>query len=382
MTALVHVGAGIGRDNAESTGWLKPLRSWPEAAAQLLASEPAVVRVLVAQARGSVPRDAGICMLVSATRLLGTVGGGQLEWQAVAAARELLAQGREAASLQHFTLATDLGQCCGGVVDVWMECFTLASRTLLHKAHAASLRGAAVWRSALEGATVAHEVVLDSSQRPEVAQLLAAERSAAIPQLSVEPDGRITLLERLDEMLPALWIFGAGHVGQALARIAVELPVCLTWIDPRQELLPRPLPARVRVLQVADPAETVAAAPPGTFFVVLTHSHSLDYQLCREILRRADQAWVGVIGSKSKAARFRSRLLREGFDPATVAQLVCPMGLPNIKSKWPSVIAVSVATQLLASMNPSDAPNASGERPADCGRSECATCQPVTGVSA
>jgi xanthine dehydrogenase accessory factor len=362
--------------------WLKPLRSWPGAAVQLLATEGAVVRVVVAQARGSVPRDAGICMLVGAKRLLGTIGGGQLEWQAVAAARELLGRGGEAASLEHFTLATDLGQCCGGVVDVWMECYTAASQAMLGRAQAASERGAAIWRSALAGSTIEHEVVVETSQRPEAARLLAIERSAAFPQLSVEPDGRVTLLERLDEVLPALWIYGAGHVGQALARIAADLPVRLTWIDPRQELLPRPLPGEVSVLQVADPAGTVPSAPAGTYFVVLTHSHTLDYQLCREILRRADQAWVGVIGSRSKAAKFRARLLREGFAAEAVAQLVCPMGLPNIKSKWPSVIAVSVATQLLQAMHAPDAATASGGKNTDCARSECATCQPVNRMPA
>lgn len=369
-------------DEPHAGSWLKPLRNWPEAALEMLATEPAVVRVLVARARGSVPRDAGICMLVGAQRLLGTIGGGQLEWQAVAAARELLSRGREAANLEHFTLATDLGQCCGGVVDVWMECYTAASQPLLRRAGEASERGAAIWRSALAGSAIEHEVVIDSARMPEAARLLGIERSAAIPQLSVEPDGRITLLERLDEVMPALWIYGAGHVGQALARIAADLPVRLTWIDPRQELLPRTLAPGVKVLQVADPAETVPAAPAGTFFVVLTHSHSLDYQLCREILRRADQAWVGVIGSRSKAARFRSRLLREGVAPEAVAQLVCPMGLPNIKSKWPSVIALSVATQLLAAMHPPETAGAGLGKPADCGRSDCATCQPVTGMPA
>ena len=109
------------------------------------------------------------------------------------------------------------------------------------------------------------------------------------------------------------------------------------------------MPGReVTVLEIADPARVWPRAPAGTYFVVLTHSHSLDYQLCREILRRADQAWIGVIGSRSKAARFRSRLLREGFSPAAVARLVCPMGVPGISSKWPAAIAVSVATQLLA----------------------------------
>jgi xanthine dehydrogenase accessory factor len=358
--------------------WLKPLRDWPAAAIGLLTREPAVVRVVIAQARGSVPRDAGVCMLVSASGLLGTVGGGQLEWQAVTAARALLDPACDAATLQHFTLATDLGQCCGGVVDVWMERYTHGNLGALRRAQAASERGAALWCSTLHGATLRHEVLVDGCAAPEALALLRAPRTQAMPQLSVQPDGQVRLLERLDESLPAVWVYGAGHVGQALARIAAALPVQLTWIDPRGQLLP-PVPGReVTVLEVADPAQTVAQAPPGTYFVVLTHSHSLDYQLCREILKRADQAWIGVIGSKSKAARFRSRLLRDGFSTGEVAKLVCPMGLAGIQSKWPAAIAVSIATQLLASMSRPAEPGAAPPSTADCGRSSCATCQPQT----
>jgi xanthine dehydrogenase accessory factor len=365
---------------APAPEWLKPLREWPAAALQVLDRELAVVRVVIAQARGSVPRDAGVCMLVSECGLLGTIGGGQLEWQAVTAARALLDPACEAATLQHFTLATDLGQCCGGVVDVWMERYTHENLGALRRARDASERGAALWCSALHGATLRHEVLVDGCAAPEALALLHAPRAQAMPQLSLQPDGRVRLLERLDEMLPSVWIYGAGHVGQALARIAAELPVRLTWIDPRGQLLP-PVPGReVTVLEVADPAQTVAQAQPGTYFVVLTHSHSLDYQLCREILKRADQAWIGVIGSKSKAARFRSRLLRDGFSAAEVAKLVCPMGLAGIQSKWPAAIAVSIATQLLASMSRPAEAGAALPSAADCGRSTCSTCQPRTVV--
>jgi xanthine dehydrogenase accessory factor len=311
---------------------------------------------------------------------LGTIGGGQLEWQAVAAARALLDPAREPAQLQHFTLATDLGQCCGGVVDVWLERYTHESRGPLRRAQAASARGAALWRGALRGAVLEHEVLIEADAAAHAAALLRAPRAAAVPQLSVEADGQVVLLERLDEILPALWIYGAGHVGQALARIAADLPVRLTWIDPRGALLPAVHGREATVLEIADPAPSVARAPAGTYFVVLTHSHSLDYQLCREILKRADQAWIGVIGSRSKAARFRSRLLREGFSAAAVAQLVCPMGVPGIASKWPAAIAVSVATQLLAAMSRPVEPIAATPQTADCGRSECSTCQPRSGV--
>src|SRR5579862_8859736 len=79
----------------------------------------------------------------------------------------------------------------------------------------------------------------------------------------------------------------------------------------------------------------------------MTHSHPLDYALCQEILRRGDFAWLGLIGSDSKAARFRSRLAREGMSAEAIARLVCPIGIGGIESKWPAAIAVGVAAQVM-----------------------------------
>jgi xanthine dehydrogenase accessory factor len=175
-----------------------------------------------------------------------------------------------------------------------------------------------------------------------------------------------------------LWLFGAGHVGQALARMLVELPVHLTWIDSRAELLPAQHCDSMQILHSADPVGSVAAAPALARFLVLTHSHPLDYALCRSVLQRGDFAWVGLIGSQSKAARFRARLAREGLSSELIARLVCPIGVAGIASKWPAAIAVGVAAQLLRDL----AAEASLERrpePAiagsiDCGSERCGSC--------
>ena len=161
--------------------------------------------------------------------------------------------------------------------------------------------------------------------------------------------GRSTLLERLDEELPPLWLYGAGHVGQALARILAELPLRLTWIDSRADAVSAAdSRRRADACMAADPvAERSRRRRPATRFLVLTHSHALDYALCRAILERGDFASLGLIGSKSKAARFRSRLARDGVAAASIARLVCPIGIGGIASKWPAAIAVAVAAQLL-----------------------------------
>jgi xanthine dehydrogenase accessory factor len=148
-------------------------------------------------------------------------------------------------------------------------------------------------------------------------------------------------------------VFGAGHVGQALVRLLSEVALFdITWVDSRPELLPRDLAGRTTMQACTKPVDLIDAAPTGTRYVVLTHDHALDYELCRSILRRGDSSWLGLIGSASKAARFRSRLLRDGISRETLSALTCPIGIPGIASKLPASIAISIAAQLLQQASP------------------------------
>jgi xanthine dehydrogenase accessory factor len=375
-----------------AVGWLKPLRDWPQALLAALEHEPAVMRILVTQVLGSAPREAGVCMLVGHQQVHGTIGGGQLEWQALAAARTLLAgaaPAAPAARLQRIVLATDVAQCCGGIVELWMQRYTRADRAALRSMRDAARRGSAVLISTITSAGVDHpgvnhQVVSAAGTHPAIDRMLRAPRQQALPRVSVSAETggeRATLMERLDMALPALWVYGAGHVGQALARIAAELPLDLTWIDPRAELFPRPLPESVRSVHAPDPLSTVATAAAGTRFIVLTHSHALDYALCRAILLRGDSASLGLIGSMSKGARFRSRLARDGVAPERIARLRCPISAGAIASKWPTAIAVAVAFDLLreisgeaAAAPPVPEPASTGPA-ASCGAVDCASCR-------
>ncbi len=346
-----------------------PLHEWLPAVIRALQREPVVVRILVAGVRGSAPREPGVGMLVEAGGIEGTIGGGQLEWEMLAAARTLLEDARIGARLRRMVLGADLGQCCGGVVDVWLERFTRADLDLLRTAQEAAGRGCAVLVSTITPCGVERRVVQASGVHAAADHLLRAPRAQALPRLGRAAGGETMLAERLDDALPPLWLYGAGHVGQALARIMVELPLRLTWIDSRAELFPADLEG-VRVLDGADPLASVAEAPPGARFVVLTHSHPLDYALCRAILARDDFAWAGLIGSVSKAARFRSRLARDGLGHAVIARLQCPIGIPGIDSKWPAAIAVGVAAQLLRHISASAA--AAGQLPTFAARAGAA----------
>jgi xanthine dehydrogenase accessory factor len=318
-------------------GWLEPLTGhWIEAAARHLASHARLVRITVVALRGSAPRDAGASMLVDAERTLGTIGGGHLEWRAIALARAALEDATvPAVRWIELVLGPDLGQCCGGRVELWLERLTHDDIGWLADA-ADRLR-----------AGRAATLVTDMKHGAVSHRLLASLPGARLRfARGVAQD--LQLFEPLLRVRPALYIFGAGHVGQALVRLLGQLALFdITWIDPRAEFLPGSLPVEVRAVVSDAPARLARSAPLGTRFVVMTHDHALDFELCRVILQREDASWLGLIGSASKSARFRSRLKRAGLPLEALSQLHCPIGVPRISSKLPAALAIAIAAQLL-----------------------------------
>lgn len=251
----------------------------------LAAGDPAIL-VTVTGARGSTPRDEGAAMLVTRVGQAGTIGGGTLEWNAMAQARQMLASGDLRRELT-VPLGPDIGQCCGGQVSL---SFAFADRATL-------------------------------------ADLSAREQRARAREAVV-------------------LIFGAGHVGRALAQALAPLPLRTSIIDPRADMLDS-LPAAVRCRCLALPEAEVRAAPAGAVFVVMTHSHGLDFSITEAALTRGDATYVGMIGSKTKRARFARWLRSEGHDADLLSPLVMPIGGSAVRDKRPAVIAALVAAELV-----------------------------------
>jgi xanthine dehydrogenase accessory factor len=333
--------------------------AWQAAARRMIAEEGASVLVTVADLRGSAPREAGAKMLVSARGAEGSIGGGHLEYAAIDAARRLLADpGAPAVHTLTLPLGPALGQCCGGSVDLVFERLSGgAAPSWLGDWEAAAREGAdrvVVTRLAPEGAPKA---ILDRDALARSA-LPNAVRSAAGRMLSgtvgteallvAEPGGPAYMLERLSEPVERLHLFGAGHVGRAIVRALAPLPFRVTWIDGRAEMFPAELPDNVAVCPALQPRLEVDRAEPGDLFLVMTHSHPLDLEICERVLRRGDFRFLGLIGSATKRARFASRLRARGLSEAVIARLTCPVGVPGISGKRPAIIAASVAAQLLA----------------------------------
>lgn len=160
--------------------------------------------------------------------------------------------------------------------------------------------------------------------------------------------GKTTLLfEPLLQAQPEIYLFGAGHVGQALVNLLATLPCHINWIDSRPAQFSH-VPAGVVTLQPDDPLDCVAQAPAGSYFIIMTHHHPLDFELCEAVLKRGDFRYAGVIGSETKNQRFRYRLAGKGVANEPLARLRCPIGLPDVKGKLPAEIAVAIAGEIIS----------------------------------
>ena len=264
--------------------------NWIEQALKRLNTDKAVV-VSVKSTQGSVPRGPGTHMVVFAQGELGTIGGGHLEFQALAHARRWLSGQTVPMDLRQ-VLGPSLGQCCGGAVDLVFECVSAAD---VHRMR----------------------TQLTPSRSP-------------------------------------LALFGGGHVGKALVNTLAALPFAVRWIDSRDEIFPVDIPQGVDVEHSNPVQAAVADLVSGSRVLIMSFSHAEDLDIVIACLKRQrerdDLPFVGLIGSQTKWATFRHRLAERGFTAEEMSRITCPIGVPGIKGKEPEVIAVAVAAQILQSL--------------------------------
>ena len=275
--------------------------------AKALEAHGTCAMVSVVKVEGSTPREAGARIVVTPLGFHGTIGGGTLEWQAIAKAQALLGKPTQHKLSDH-SLGPDLGQCCGGRVQLVTEVFA---------------------RSDLA-------VAMDFAAQEKVGVFAVTGRILAAD-----------FNEQFGASNRKLYLFGAGHVGRALILALAPLPFDVIWIDPREGAFPSAVPSNVVTIQSENPAAEIADAPPGSFALVMTHSHALDLEIIDAVLRSPNFAYAGLIGSATKRARFSRRLRDAGITESRIEELVCPIGIASIKSKHPSAIAAATAVQLL-----------------------------------
>jgi len=251
---------------------------WHEAITYLEARSEAYVLITLLGTRGSTPRNSGTKMVVSANKSYCTIGGGHLEFQAIAKAQSLLKSGQLSGEniqeIEHFPLGARLGQCCGGSASVLFESFSAAEANIM--------------------------------------------------------------------------LFGAGHVGKALVSILAQLPCRVQWVDNREEEFPDSLPGNTTRIISETPEAEVAVSPPGTYYLVMTHNHPLDFAITHAALERKDAAYVGLIGSNTKWQRFKMRFEHRQYGSEFYDSVRCPVGLSQVPGKLPMEVAVSIAGEIIA----------------------------------
>lgn len=315
-----------------------------EKIAQFLHENGQASLVTLLDVRGSSPRETGARMAIRADgRFTGTIGGGALEWLALAQAQSLMRSARDGAGRLHaVSLGPDLGQCCGGRVSLLIEAFSAQDLGwIVQLAHEQA--------NAHERANI-HE----QANMPVNTQACADERGVfrrrRVADAAAGKSALLTggiLYECFGEAPTSLLLFGAGHVGRALVLGLAPLPVITRWIDPRRGEFPEAFPSNVTPIAPDDPVREVAHAPDGSMLLAMTHSHALDLAIVAAGLRNPAIREIGVIGSTTKRARFVSQLTQAGFDTDQIDRMHCPIGLGGLKSKAPAIIALGVAAQIM-----------------------------------
>jgi xanthine dehydrogenase accessory factor len=263
------------------------INQWLNGVQQCEQDGHAYVLATVIAISGSTPREAGAKMVIAEHTYIDTIGGGHLEFQTIASARELLAQQTvlRQQQVQHFQLSSQLGQCCGGTVSVLLEYF---------------------------------------------------------------PANLVNIM-----------LFGAGHVAKALVPILAGLPCRVSWVDSRADEFPHQYvkgvgngaeyrQPNIRVLASDDELGEISTMPAHSYYLVMTHNHQLDFELCQAILRRDDFHYLGLIASNTKWRRFAQRLKHREFSPEQISRIDSPIGLTEIRGKRPMEVAVSIAGQLIS----------------------------------
>lgn len=325
------------------------MNEWIDELADLSAAGEPAVLVTVAGIRGSAPREIGAKMIVTRTETIGTIGGGQLEYQSTRIAVDMLESDQLA--LRSFPLGSSMGQCCGGVVEILFEPIAggmpawLRDLGALHGQREPAVVATRISRSAPAKFVVTADNVFGDydagahgAMVARARDILDGDRSA---QRNVQEFYEPVVMPDLN-----IAVFGAGHVGSAVVAALSRLECNIRWIDSRRNIF-RNVPGNVRAVESAEPALEVAALPPGSYYLVMTHSHALDFDIVDRVLRRGDARYCGLIGSRSKRRRFEKRYRQQGMAQDVLDELVCPIGVGGINGKKPAEIAVAVAAEIL-----------------------------------
>ena len=335
------------------------------------------VLITVAYTAGSAPREAGAKMIVSSDQVSGTIGGGNLEHQAIQTARENLEKTLTTsfAFIEIYALGPMLEQCCGGVVflqyeillhtsGIWIDALKIVEHSSEHAVMVTHTgkrdQGTVFGKKTLITTSTTFgslgDKKLDQFAHDYGRSLLEEEQTTTKVLFHPlnESKGRLPDYSEallFETIIPCdfhITLFGAGHVGAAIiALLDLTVPCKVSWVDSRKEIFPEGTSHKVDSHYLATPTSIVPDIPANSFCLVMTHSHEQDQAICEAVLEREDIRFLGLIGSQTKKKRFVKRMKENGIQQTQLSRLVCPIGISGITSKSPSAIAISVVAQLL-----------------------------------
>ena len=293
---------------------------------EYIKSHGKIARVLILKTFGSAPRDEGTTMLIWDSGQFGTIGGGELEYQVTRLAKKIIIDNK-GSRIKKFSLGPDMGQCCGGAVELLIEILDETKVKFI----------------SVDDGFFARPV-FKNEKSLNVQALIKSYRNKSVPIKTSFKDG--WLFEPVTKEKELIWIYGAGHVGTAIANILSKLSqFSVTCIDTSQDRYPDNFPKTVEKLITKNPAQIVQYAPSETHHLILTYSHALDLEICHQLLQH-NFATAGLIGSKTKWARFKKRLNELNYTFEQINRIICPIGEPSF-GKSPYEIAIGVASMLL-----------------------------------
>ncbi len=290
-------------------------QNWAQAALSGLI-DGYVCLISVAEAKGSVPREAGAIMLVYNSHIDGSIGGGELEFQAIKTARKDRPEKAFLREVRSYPLGPALGQCCGGHVKLMFEWYGPDSQSFLAQ---------------LAAQDQGYSLHPTNSQDSPVVAIHPSEKMLSLP---------------LSAQRQPVFLYGAGHVGRAVVEIARHLPCQIYWVDTDDDRYPEDIAGEVTKLPARQPETIAQHAPSNAIHLIMTYSHQVDFEIVSAVLSCGNFARCGLIGSETKATRFNKHLRDAGVIPDAIERLTCPIGLPEITGKKPFQVAISVAAQL------------------------------------
>lgn len=342
---------------------------WLQDIGALLKSHGQLIRIMIIASEGSTPREIGTAMLVGASDIWGTIGGGTLEYEAIKTARQMLLEARQKhvtplwqSKLETLPLGPALGQCCGGVIrlafmrysaseyQVLSAQMTAPNGLLVHPLRTGSppqyISNRAAYDHAWPLALTKHiRAMLSGAQAKQPIHIKPRKQKSATHESADLPQS--WFIEPIAQQRSTLYLYGAGHVGRALIHVLRDLPFTIHWVDTARPRFPDIVPDYAQIHVAPNPTEIAAQAEPNALHLIMTFSHALDLALCHTILARQNFKALGLIGSQTKRARFYKKLRQAGLTDQDLARLTCPIGLELIQGKEPPIIAIAVAGQLI-----------------------------------